>query len=52
MHMKYLLLGIHKLFSVYLICSATKEASQMEANLNVDQSLVSTVSLWILCAFL
>lgn len=45
MHMKYLLVGIRKLFSVYLICSAAKEASQVKANLNVDQSLVTTVSL-------
>lgn len=34
--MKYLLFGIHELFSVYLICSASKQTSQVEANLNAD----------------
>lgn len=43
--MKYLLLGFRKLFSVYLICSAAKEVSQVKANLNIDKSLVTTVSL-------
>lgn len=36
MHMKYLLLGIPELFSVYLICLASKHTSQVEANLNAD----------------
>lgn len=54
MHMKYLLFGIHELFSVYLICSASKQTSQVEANVHADHNRpkpATTFSLWILCVF-
>lgn len=54
MHMKYLLLGIHELFSIYLISSASKQAHQVEANFNAEQKgpkSVNTFSLWMLWVF-
>lgn len=54
MHMKYLLLGTHELFSVYLISSASKQICQVEANFNAEQKgpkSVNTFSLRMLCVF-
>lgn len=42
--MKYLLLSIHELFSVYLICSASKQSSQVEANLNAGEKRAKSVT--------